>query len=173
MATGEAVGGRSGAQQDILIVDNDERIVELVAWFLAKRGYTTRSAESFGAARRHILERRPDLMLSDVDLGDESALEELPALEALGLLPPTLIVSGYLDPPTVQRLGHQRHVLGTLAKPFDFRDLELEIRRCLARRAEGAPGSRAEGEGAQARPDGGRDDGWVEITARPRASLQR
>ena len=159
MATGEAVGG-----SDILIVDNDERIVELVAWFLAKRGYATRSAESFGAARRHILERRPDLMISDVDLGGESALEELPALEALGVLPPTLIVSGYLDPPTVQRLSGHRQVLGTLAKPFDFRDLELEIRRCLARRAEGA-GRRAEGSAE--------GDGWVEITARPRASLLR
>ena len=83
---------------EILIVDNDDRIVELVAWFLKKRGFGVRTAASFTQARERISEGRPDLMLSDVDLGPESALEELPRLDAEGILPPTLVVSGYLDP---------------------------------------------------------------------------
>ena len=82
---------------EILIVDNDDRIVELVAWFLKKRGFGVRTAVSFADARERIAERRPDLMLSDIDLGAESALDELPRLDAGGDLPPTLVVSGYLD----------------------------------------------------------------------------
>ena len=31
---------------DVLIVDNDDRIVELVAWFLRKRGYRVRTGLS-------------------------------------------------------------------------------------------------------------------------------
>lgn len=121
-----------GLSADVLIVDNDDRIVELVAWFLAKRGYTVRSAKSFSEARGLLAERRPDLMLSDVDLGAENALEELPRMHAAGELPPTLVVSGFLDPTTIERLGAIAPVVGTLAKPFDFTELERHVRGALA-----------------------------------------
>jgi len=124
---------------DVLIVDNDERIVELVAWFLEKRGYQVRAAASFEQARERIAERRPELMLSDLDLGAESALEELPRLAAAGVLPPTLVVSGYLDPTIEERLEGLPAVLGTLAKPFDFAALERRVSECLACLAERAP----------------------------------
>ena len=52
-------------QTEILIVDNDDRIVDLVAWFLKKRGFDVRTAASFEQARVLIRKRRPDLMLSD------------------------------------------------------------------------------------------------------------
>ncbi|MFT7678354.1 MAG: DNA-binding response OmpR family regulator [Planctomycetota bacterium] len=116
---------------EILIIDNDHRIVELVSWFLSKKGYRVTSAKSFWEAREQLRERRPELMLSDVDLGAESALEELPRLDSEGLLPPTLVVSGYLDPQTASRLEALEPVLGTLAKPFDFAALEARIESSL------------------------------------------
>lgn len=115
----------------ILIVDNDDRIVELVSWFLSKKGFVVSSAGSFAETRERLAEGRPDLMLSDVDLGSESALEELPRLDQDGLLPPTLVVSGYLDPATAGSLEKLGPVLGTLAKPFDFPQLEERIETCL------------------------------------------
>ncbi|MDA1264237.1 MAG: response regulator, partial [Planctomycetota bacterium] len=99
---------------EILIVDNDDRIVELVAWFLKKRGFVVRTASSFAQARERIAEHRPDLMLSDIDLGAESAIEELPRLDACGNLPPTLVVSGYLDPGIEEELASLGPVLDTL-----------------------------------------------------------
>lgn len=116
---------------EILIVDNDHRIVELVSWFLSKKGYRVTSAQSFVEAREQLRQRRPELMLSDVDLGAESALDELPRLDSEGLLPPTLVVSGYLDPETASRLEALEPVLGTLAKPFDFAALEARIESSL------------------------------------------
>jgi len=161
---------------DVLIVDNDERIVELVAWFLRKRGYRVRAASDFCLARRCIAERAPDLMLSDLDLGEQSALDELPAMEAEGCLPPTLVVSGYLDQSARDRLQQVQAVLGTLAKPFDFPVLEARVGECLAEianspgRLSPSPSPSARETGAETGAETGDgvedEDGWIEITPR-------
>jgi DNA-binding NtrC family response regulator len=85
-------------------------------------------------------------MLSDNDMGLESALEELPRLHALGVLPPTLVVSGFLDATTSAELTSLGPVLGTLAKPFDFTDLEARVQECLEALRAGAPGRPARGQ---------------------------
>lgn len=158
------------AQADLLLVDNDATIAQLVAWVLAREGYTVRTAVSFAAARACIAERQPDLMLSDVDLGAESALTELPRLAAAGHLPPTLVVSGYLDEDKRATLGALTSVVGFLDKPFDPRELATRVREALvlARRlvllratllgAAATPGALVE-----VAPEQEEDDGWIEI----------
>ncbi len=113
-----------GEKREILVVDNDERIVELVSWFLLKRGYSVRSAETFDLARQMLVERPVDLMLSDIDMGAESALEVLPRFHRDGILPPTLVFSGYLDAKNQNLLLALDPVVGTLAKPVAFHVLE-------------------------------------------------
>ncbi|MEM1451544.1 MAG: response regulator [Planctomycetota bacterium] len=166
------------ARADLLLVDNDERIVELLTWFLRDRGFEVRAAGSFAAARDLLTERRPDLVLSDVDLGTESAVAELPRLSEDGLLPATLVVSGYLDAQIEAALLAVPEVVGTLAKPFEFPDLETEVVACLERDllpqlpadASPVPAPASDLESApppaperDAAPD---DDGWIEITPR-------
>jgi DNA-binding response OmpR family regulator len=124
---------------DLLLVDNDERLTELIGALLARRGHAVRRAGSFGAARGALLERRPELMLADLELGAESGGEELPRLAREGLLPPTLVVSGYLDRELDARLRAIPGVLGTLAKPFDLERLCARIDQCLARAPGVAP----------------------------------
>lgn len=173
-------GDAEGAPRaELLLVDNDERIVELLSWFLRERGFGVRTAESFAVARERLRERLPDLLVSDVDLGTESAVVELPRLHAEGLLPPTLVVSGYLDMKVKAALLAVPRVLDTLAKPFEFMDLEAKIDACLAREAAPEPLADvtvvpaaapavdtvvdtvvATGEPAAD------DDGWIEITPR-------
>ncbi len=130
VGTDKTVGAK-----EILIVDNDERIVELVSWFLIKRGYSVRKAENFTLARKLMREKPVDLLLSDIDLGVESALDELPKLHSEGLLPPTLVFSGYLDGPAKERLIGLGPVVGTLAKPVEFQVLES----CVVDYFEGRP----------------------------------
>jgi hypothetical protein len=102
-------------------------------------------------------------MLSDLDLGPESALEELPRLAQEGLLPPTLVVSGYLDADATARLGDIPAVCGTLAKPFDFADLEARVVDCLDGLAREREAGAATGTAIGTNPGG-----WVEIVpARP------
>ncbi len=136
---------------DLLLVDNDERITELLALFLRRSGHAVRTARSFARARDELARARPDLLLSDLDLGAERGLDELPRLSRAGLLPPTMVVSGYLDHASQRELERLPEFVGALAKPFDLRELESRIRAALERpRSEPAPG-------------GAEDEGWVDV----------
>jgi DNA-binding response OmpR family regulator len=117
---------------DILLVDDDERLAELCAWFLTKGGHEVRTACSYSDARERIAERAPELMLADLDLGAESGRVELARLAEEGLLPPTLVVSGYLDGALSAELEALGGVRGTLPKPFDPGELAARVASCLA-----------------------------------------
>ncbi|MFT7484619.1 MAG: DNA-binding NtrC family response regulator [Candidatus Paceibacteria bacterium] len=156
----------------LLIVDNDERIVELTVWFLRRLGHEVDSAPSYAEARGQIRSRRPDLLLADLDLGTESGLEELPKLALEGLLPPTLVVSGFLDAKLETELRRIPGVLDTLSKPVDLTSLEAAIERCIEE-ARGlliphvptvpevqAPAADEPKTGLSQEEE---DDGWVEI----------
>ena len=118
---------------DLFLVDNDARLLELYALFLGRRGHTLRTATSFEEARARIAERAPELLLSDLELGAERGDEELARLARAGGLPPTLVVSGYLDRGLEARLAELPCVVGTLAKPFDLATLEARIAEALER----------------------------------------
>ena len=122
---------------DLLLVENDARILELMSFFLERAGHTVRSAPSFEDARAALRTRAADLMLSDLDLGQESGYRELPRLDAEGLLPPTLVVSGYVDREAAEVLSQMPGVVGTLAKPFDMKKLVGKVEECLAKSARG------------------------------------
>ncbi len=115
----------------LLLIDNDEKIVALVALLLRKLGHEVRTAPSFARGRELLAQEAPDLLLSDYELGSERADEELPKLVAAGILPPTLVVSGYLDDALVERLLAIPGVLGTLKKPFDLATLQAGLTRAL------------------------------------------
>ncbi len=151
---GAAIAGEKVGMSDLLLVDDDRRIADLVAFFLRKRGHVVRVARSFVAARAELGGGVPDLMLSDVDLGIERADEELPKLAAEGVLPPTLIVSGYVDAELEERLLGIPGVIGLLRKPFDFAMLEARIEAALAGLSE------VKKVAAGAVDD---EDGWVEV----------
>lgn len=116
----------------LMLVENDPRIAELMCLFLGRRGYQVCSAGSLEEARQLLSERRPDLMLSDIELGAANGREFLPQLSRERLLPPTLVVSGYLDAQLAEELGHVPEVLGVLAKPFEFDRLQRRIEDALS-----------------------------------------
>ena len=128
---------------DLLVVDNDARIAELVAWFLEKGGHSARVATSYAEAREVLRERRFDLMLADLELGVEDGRVELPLLESEGLLPPTLVVSGYLDAEITEALSQISGIRGTVPKPFEPRELlervDAELSAAPAPAVEAAP----------------------------------
>lgn len=117
---------------DLLLVENDARILELMRYFLERAGHSVRTAPTFAEARKAIAERAPDLMLSDLELGAENGREELPKIARAGGLPRTLVVSGYLDRATATVLESLPNVVGTLAKPYDMPRLLAKVEACLA-----------------------------------------
>jgi DNA-binding NtrC family response regulator len=127
---------------DLLLVDDDVRIVETTAWLLERAGHQVRTARSYREVRVLLSERVPDLMLADLNLGLESGAEELPRLWSEGLLPRTLVISGYVDRELATRMASIPGVVGTLRKPVEWSTLEAEIAASLpvpARRS--SPGS--------------------------------
>jgi DNA-binding response OmpR family regulator len=117
---------------DLLLVENDARILELMTYFLERAGHSVRTATSFEEARRAIAEHAPDLLLSDLELGAENGREELSRIAEECGLPPTLVVSGYLDRATAEALERLPNVVGTLAKPYDMKRLLAKVDACLA-----------------------------------------
>ncbi|MFT4539084.1 MAG: DNA-binding response OmpR family regulator [Planctomycetota bacterium] len=158
----------------ILIVDDEERIAELVTWFLRRSGHEAVHVRSFEEARQVLASLAPHLLLSDIELGAENAREELPRLSAEGKLPPTLIVSGFLDSIIVEELHALPEVRGMLAKPFDFATLEERICELIKQlESEGVtfrgsmantiatPQPATTGDAGVAEDD--EDEGWIEI----------
>jgi len=133
---------------DILLVDNDARLTELMAWFLRKRGHEVRIALSYADARLRIAEREPELMLADLELGSERGRDELPRMHRDHGLPRTVVVSGYLDRDTEESLSALAPVVATLRKPFDLDKLEQTIDACVgsARTPFGASASECASE---------------------------
>jgi DNA-binding response OmpR family regulator len=123
---------------DLLVVDNDARIADLVAWFLERGGHKARVVTSYAAARELLRERTFALMLADLELGVEDGRVELPLLESEGLLPPTLVVSGYLDAEITTALLEIPHVLGTVSKPFEPSELLARVDEMIALAPEDA-----------------------------------
>lgn len=155
----------------LLILDNDARIVELYALYLGRRGHDVRTAASFREARLLLAESEPDLLLSDLELGHESGREELPRLSQEGLLPPTLVVSGFVDAELEAFFARIPAIVGLLRKPFDFERLDASVHAALReaeRRAHDIAAARAlvlasranASAPAASAPD---DDGWIEI----------
>ncbi len=163
----EALGGVPSPEMeaafDILLVDNDERISQLVLWFLDKRGYGVRAATSFREARELLAERTPDLLISDIDLGVEDAREELPRLAAEGLLPPTLVVSGFLDAQVTREMRAIPGVLSTLPKPFDFEVLSQRLEECRAEIDAGVVLAPPVPPAMAVIEDEDDEEGWIEI----------
>lgn len=149
----------------LLLVDNDARITELFALFLRRSGHDVRIAGDFDSARMCLREQIPDLVLSDLDVGAQNGEAELPKLAREGLLPRTLVVSGYLDVATEARLMTIEGVVGTLRKPFGLDALVTAITAALLRpmprrsRSEVAPSADGESDAT----------GWIEVV--PSAAL--
>jgi len=116
---------------DLLVIENDRRLGELLASFLERRGHRVRRATSFAEARALLVAAPPELLLSDLELGDEDARELLPQLAAEGLLPPTLVVSGFLDLSVTRELERVPGVVGFVPKPFEFDQLLAAIDAAL------------------------------------------
>ena len=116
---------------DLLLIENDRRLGELLAQFLERHGHRVRRATSFAEARAFLCDAPPELLLSDLELGAEDARVILPALAAEGLLPPTLVVSGYLDTAVLRALGSVPGVVGFVPKPFEFGELLAAIDAAL------------------------------------------
>jgi len=69
------------AQKQILIVEDEQPIREMIAFGLRRAGFMVREAEDCRSARAALVDQRPDLILVDWMLPDNSGLELTRALK--------------------------------------------------------------------------------------------
>lgn len=116
----------------VLIVDDDGASSALCADIFSRAGYLVIVAHDGAHALRLALERRPDVILTDLYLPELDGCQMLDLVRRAGLHVPVVIMSGSVDGKIrAFRAGAD----GFLEKPFDVCDAVAEVRRVVAARS--------------------------------------
>ena len=125
----------------ILIVDDDERIRDLLRKFLARQGFLVSAARDAGHARRVLSGLEFDLIVMDVMMPGEDGVSLTRALREK-ILTPILLLTAKGE--TEDRItGLEAGADDYLPKPFEPKELLLRINAILRRMPEPAPDSAA------------------------------
>jgi len=115
---------------DILVVDDNEKIVEVLAEYLKSAGYGTFTASDGPSALALAESKRPDLALVDVMLPGIDGLELTRRFETLGI--PVILVTARTE--EVDRLvGLELGADDYITKPFSPREVVARVKAVLRR----------------------------------------
>ncbi|MCA3717666.1 MAG: response regulator transcription factor [Brevundimonas sp.] len=124
----------AGVGRHLLIVDDDDRIRELLKEFLAREGYRVTGAAHAAAARRLMELIEFDLVVLDVMMPGESGLELTTWVRSKAQLSrtPVLLLTARGEP--ADRIeGLSRGADDYMSKPFEPKELALRIDAILRR----------------------------------------
>ena len=113
----------------ILVVDDDASVREVIAAVLEDEGFGVVTATNGREALDRIAERRPDVVLLDLQMPIMSGWEVLQELRAAQCEVPIVFMSaGY----RVKTEAERHHADGYIAKPFDLNQLIRVVERFTA-----------------------------------------
>lgn len=107
---------------EILVVDDDRVFREMVARAFRARGYIVTAASTLAEALASASGRRPDYLLVDLRLGEDSGLDVLTQVRATVPNIRAVIHTGSRDP-TVTAEALRRGALAVLHKPADVDEI--------------------------------------------------
>ncbi len=123
------------AQVRILIVEDEPLIAEDLRAHLEELGYEVcGTCDNALDAMAEIAERKPDLLLLDINLGDGADGVQLAEKVRAKHRMPFIFVTSHSDKATLERVKPLRPA-GFIIKPFDENDLRTQIEIALARYA--------------------------------------
>ncbi len=125
----------------ILLVDDDRELIDLLAFALKRAGLEPVAAHDAVSALRLFDERKPDLVVLDINLGTSSGLEVLKELRRRASLPVIMLTA--LDSEEDKVRGLEAGADDYLTKPFSHRELIARIRAQLRRSGQEWPAARA------------------------------
>jgi two-component system phosphate regulon response regulator OmpR len=127
----------------ILVVDDDQRLRELVVRYLAEQGFDARAVPDAAGMDKQLARERYDLVVLDLMLPGEDGLAICRRLRALSTGPAIVMLTAKGD--EVDRIvGLEMGADDYLPKPFNPRELVARINAVLRRRQPaGPPGSPA------------------------------
>lgn len=115
----------------VLIVDDDQRIRDLLARFLQENGFRVTAAENATTARANMRGLSFDLLVLDVMMPGESGFELAEALRVDHDIPILMLTAR--SEPEYRIKGLEIGVDDYLAKPFEPRELLLRLQNILNR----------------------------------------
>lgn len=119
----------------VLVVDDDQRIRDLLARYLMEHGFRVTPAPDTASARAAMRGLAFDLIVLDVMMPGESGLEFARELKAASEIPICMLTAR--SDPEDRIAGLEAGVEDYLPKPFEPRELLLRLRNIL-RRAKGS-----------------------------------
>jgi len=125
-------GGRPKAGPLVLLVDDDDRVRELVRVNLEFEGYQVREAASAGEGLSAIAEAKPDLVLLDVMMPHVDGWEMLRRIQdryGVGAIP-VVMFSGKADE-QARTEAAERGAQAFVGKPFDLQQLIEQAKQIL------------------------------------------
>ena len=120
----------------ILLVDDDRELIDLLAFALKRAGLEPLGAHDAASALRSVDERRPDLVVLDINLGASSGLEVLKELRRRDSSLPVIMLTA-LDSEEDKVRGLESGADDYLTKPFSGAELLARIRAALRRSTSG------------------------------------
>ncbi len=114
----------------ILLIDDDASLRRVCEYNLERAGFTVRGAASGREGLRLFREEGPDLVITDVQLGDMNGLEILAAVKEAAPATPVLVVTAFGSIELAVR-AMQEGAFTFLAKPFDREALRLSCVKAL------------------------------------------
>lgn len=120
----------------VLIVEDEPAIVELVSYSLRETGWEIRTAANVASAWDAIVKARPDLLLLDWMLPDQSGLRLLSRLRAdrnFSSLPVIMLTAKSMEEDKIAGLNQGAD--DYITKPFSPRELAARVKALLRRKA--------------------------------------
>ncbi len=121
----------------ILLAEDDTAVRTVVARALARRGFEIRATGSASGLWRWIERGEGDLVVTDVRLPDENALDLLPRIRGLRPDLPVIVMSAQTTLLTAVRAAEEG-AFDYLPKPFDIEQLLATVQRAIDRRGRQA-----------------------------------
>lgn len=121
----------------LLVVDDDDRIRDLLRRFLIREGYRVTAVENAARARRMLQTMSFDLAILDVMMPGEDGFSLLSAIREEIDTPVILLTAR--GEPTDRIEGLKRGADDYLAKPFEPEELALRVAAILRRSSEARP----------------------------------
>jgi len=127
-------------QKRILIVDDDQRLRDLLVRYLSEQGYAVESANDARAMDQLLTRGRFDLMVLDLMLPGEDGLSICRRLRGQGSILPIVMLTAKGD--EIDRIvGLEMGADDYLPKPFNPRELLARISAVLRRQSSPPPGA--------------------------------
>jgi len=124
----------------ILVIDDDNRLRELLSRFLREQGFLVTTAASAEEARIRLEGMQFDILVVDVMMPGENGLDLVRDLKSSGMSSPCLILTAMGEPG--QRLhGLESGADDYMTKPFEPLELALRLRNILGRQTSPDPSS--------------------------------